>query len=343
MRRALLVVSIALLGFGCDTSTKEANQESVEEVSAVLPGEAKLDSLTKLIEANPNDPKLLNERSKVFLEVNETNYALADVGRALMMDSTIADFYLTISDVYFRLNKPQLCLSALQKAHALQPDMLEPLYRLAQFSLYIDKFQECINYANDMLRINARDDRPFMVKSLCYSELGDTTKAIENMLEAVTLNPDNFDGYMQLGVLHYHKKDPRAEDYFRAALDIRPDDILTLYDLGLFYQDNDRLNDALRTYTHILELDSTYTNAYYNMGYIHYQYLKEYDKALENFDKAVKLNPKYHQAVYMRGLCYEAKGDVQRAKSEYSYAIQLNPDYKLAADGLTRLLSKTPK
>ena len=55
------------------------------------------------------------------------------------------------------------------------------------------------------------------------------------------------------------------------------------------------------------------------------------------------VDPKYFQAVYMRGLCYEAKGDVARAKQEYSYAIQLNPDYGLAAAGLTRLVSKISK
>jgi Tfp pilus assembly protein PilF len=76
------------------------------------------------------------------------------------------------------------------------------------------------------------------------------------------------------------------------------------------------------------------------MGYIKYQYLQLYNEALANFDEAVKVDSKYYQAVYMRGLCYEAKGDVARAKQEYSYAIQLNPDYGLAAAGLTRLVSK---
>lgn len=343
MRKAFAFLSVLLLAIGCNAPTDTADSGPVQPVKEALPGEAKLDSLTKLLESRPDDAFLLNERAKVFLEVNQTNFALADVGRALMLDSSKADYYLTISDIYFRMEKPKMCLNALKKAHDLDPEMKEPLYRLAQFSLYLDKYQDCIDYANAMLEIDARDDRPFLVKSLCYKQMGDTAKAVQNLLSAVTQNPDNFEAYMDLGVIHLRKNDPLAEQYLKTALDIRPDDILTLYDLGLFYQQNDRLNTALQTYTRILELDSTYSNAHYNMGFIYYQYLKEYDQALSSFDRAVKLNPKYYQAVYMRGLCYEAKGDIQRAKGEYSYAIQLNPDYGLAADGLNRLVGKARK
>ena len=190
-----------------------------------------------------------------------------------------------------------------------------------------------------MLRLDARDDRPFMVKGLCYKELGDTAKAIQNYLEAVTENPDNYDAYVELGIIHYAEKDPLAEGYLKSALDIRPDGIDALYALGMHYQGSDKLNEALETYTRILEIDSTYSSAYFNMGYVQYQYLQLYNEALANFDKAVQVNPKYYQAVYMRGLCFEARGDIARAKREYGYALELNPNYKKAADGMQRLLS----
>lgn len=341
-----IVLALAVIGlFACNTPKPEEAQPEIPVESGLenTSEYIRLDSLSQLLKSAPNDPKLLNERAKAFLDVNETNYALADVGRALMIDSTVAEYYLTISDVYFRLNKPQMCLNALKKANTLQPDYKEPLYRLAQFSLYIDKYQDCIDYANKMLRIDAQDDRPFMIKSLCFKQMGDTTKAIENLLEAVTENPDNFDAYMELGVIHLNRRDPLSIDYLKNALAIQPENTLVLYDLGLAYQNMDKLNDALRTYTEILAIDSTYSNAYYNIGFINYQFIHDYNEALKNFDKAVKMNPKYYQAVYMRGLCFEAKGDVARAKSEYAYALELSPNYKNAADGLTRILSKGPK
>ncbi len=344
IRNALVVFLGVVFLFGCDESPKQQKdvvENKTVEVEEEFPGQVKLDSLTALLEKDPNNTDLLNERAKVFLEVGQTNYGLADVGRALLLDSSKASYYLTISDAYFRLNKPKKSRNALLKAAELEPDFTEPLYRLAQFELYLGNQQKCIDYANDMLRIDARDDRPFMVKGLCYKDLGDTAKAVENYLEAVAENPDNYDAYVELGILHYGKQDPLTEGYLKSALQIRPEGLDALYALGMHYQASDKLNEALEAYTEILQIDSSYVSAYYNMGYIQYQYLQLYNEALVNFDKAVNINPKYYQAVYMRGLCYEAKGDVTRAKREYSYAIELNPNYDRAAEGLKRLVGKT--
>lgn len=341
MRRYSIIALLALAAASC--KEKPVAEEPKQVVEQVTPEMAKLDSLTKLLEARPNDAKLLNERAKIWLEVNETNFALADVGRALLMDSTVADYYLTISDVYFRMNEPNRCMNALNKAHALAPESTEALYRLAQFELYLQHHQQSINYANDMLRLDARDDRPFMIKGLCFKELGDTAKAIQNYLEAITENPDNYDAFVELGVLHWAKKDPLAEKYLKAALEIRPEGIDALYALGMAYQESDKLNEAMETYTKMIAIDSTIRSAHFNIGYIQYQYLQLYNEALQNFDNAVKVDPQYYQAIYMRGLCYEAKGDVARAKKEYAYALELNPQYRKAADGLTRLNAKVPK
>lgn len=335
-RSALFLVATV----GCDQPAEKAEESEVVVISSES---ARLDSLSALLETSPQNPALLNERAKAFLQLGELSLAIADVGRALLLDSTEADHYLTISDVYFRMGEPDRCVRSLEKAHALQPENTEPLHRLAQFELYLKNHQKSINYANDMLSLDPQDDRPFIIKGLCYKELGDTAKAIHNYLEAVTENPENYDAYVQLGVLHWGLKDPIAEQYLNSALDIRPDAVDALYALGMHYQDADRLNDALEIYTRILAIDSTFRTAHFNIGYIQYQHLQLYTEALLSFDRAVKIDPQYHQAIYMRGLCYEAKGDVNRAKREYSYAIEVNPNYGKAAEGLRRILSKTPQ
>ncbi len=340
--RILLLGTIGVGAFACKQKVTDSEQQQVQETTSVQISSTsfRLDSLTQLLNNAPKDADLLNERAKAFLEVGELNLAIADVGRALLLDSTVADYYLTISDVYFRSGKPDRCLTALHKAHNLQPENPEALYRLAQFELYLEHHQKSINYANDMLRLDARDDRPFMIKGLCFKELTDTSRAIQNYMEAVTENPDNYDAYVELAVLHWGRKDPLAEQFYKSALDISPNGIDALYGLGMFYQTTDKLNDALKTYTHILTIDSTFRSAYYNMGYIQYQHLQLYKEALVNFNNAIKLDPNYYQAIYMRGLCYEARGDVARAKREYGHAIEVNPNYRMAADGLNRLLSK---
>ena len=54
---------------------------------------------------------------------------------------------------------------------------------------------------------------------------------------------------------------------------------------------------------------------------------KQYRKAIEQYTKAVKLNPKDALAFYQQGICYEMLGDAysEKAVEQYSAAIRINP------------------
>ena len=52
----------------------------------------------------------------------------------------------------------------------------------------------------------------------------------------------------------------------------------------------------------------------------------QYDKAIEDFNSALKLKPRYSQALYFRGLAYEKKGFYLEAYLDVRKAKALNPD-----------------
>jgi tetratricopeptide (TPR) repeat protein len=335
----ILAVVFILLASACGDGVTTDNSATAIDSIAALPEYRELDSLTRLLDKSPENPDLLNQRAKVFIRAGELNFALADVGRAILIDSSKADYFLTISDIYFQRQEPKRCLKALEMARHLDPRNLDAMQRLAQFKLYLGAYQESIDLANQMLAIESQDERPFIIKALCFKELKDTTKAIDSYLMAVAQNPDNYDVQMELGILHWGKGEAVAESYLKNALDIRPDSKQALYALGMVYQTTDRPDEALAAYAQILELDSTYRDAHYNTGYVLFTEAR-YTEALESFDRAVAVSPGYHQAVYMRGLCHEMSGEKELAKREYSYALQLAPNFQKANDRLQGLLKK---
>ena len=60
------------------------------------------------------------------------------------------------------------------------------------------------------------------------------------------------------------------------------------------------------------------------MGYLRKQDL---DRAIEDFDAGLALDPDNPAALYNRAIGYEAKGDPDRALKDYDAAIKLKPDH----------------
>jgi len=66
------------------------------------------------------------------------------------------------------------------------------------------------------------------------------------------------------------------------------------------------------------------SDAYYNRG-LAYLDEKDYDKAISDFTEAIRLDPKF-DAYFHRGVAYAEKGDHDKAISDYTEAIRLEPN-----------------
>ena len=56
-----------------------------------------------------------------------------------------------------------------------------------------------------------------------------------------------------------------------------------------------------------------------------YAKLHKYERAIEDFDKAIEFNPNYVEAYYNRGVAYVKLNEHERAIKDFSKAIELNP------------------
>ena len=76
---------------------------------------------------------------------------------------------------------------------------------------------------------------------------------------------------------------------------------------------------------------------------VKYAQKKEYAKAIEEFDKAIKLQPKDPKNYRNRGLTYRLMGEAKKSKADYAKAISLNPETATSRTEHARMLLREKK
>ena len=82
---------------------------------------------------------------------------------------------------------------------------------------------------------------------------------------------------------------------------------------------------AIQDYSKAIALKPDLAEAYNNRGNA-YREKGDYDRAIQDYTKAIALKPDLAEAYYNRGVAYGAKGDYDRAIQDYTKAIALKPD-----------------
>lgn len=89
-----------------------------------------------------------------------------------------------------------------------------------------------------------------------------------------------------------------------------------------------KFEDAVTSYTQLADTFPEAKEPYYNRGLCLYE-LKQYDKALADFDKALAIDTSLKDAKYMRALSLEGNGNVKEAVIEYEKLSEGDTKYTL--------------
>jgi tetratricopeptide (TPR) repeat protein len=83
---------------------------------------------------------------------------------------------------------------------------------------------------------------------------------------------------------------------------------------------------AIADYNEAIRLNVQYARAYSNRGNA-WQGKGDFDRAIADYNEAIRLNPQYANAYYNRGNAWvTGKSDYDRALADYNEAIRLNPN-----------------
>jgi tetratricopeptide (TPR) repeat protein len=93
---------------------------------------------------------------------------------------------------------------------------------------------------------------------------------------------------------------------------------------GTWYGHKGQNDRALQDYNQAIRLKPDYADAYFNRGYTYF--LKgQIDRAIQDYDQAIRINPRYALALKFRGQAKLKKGDRAGGNADIAKARQINP------------------
>jgi tetratricopeptide (TPR) repeat protein len=96
---------------------------------------------------------------------------------------------------------------------------------------------------------------------------------------------------------------------------------------------------ALEDFNVAIRINPHEALAYYNRGNVHYD-LSHYGKAVADYGRAIKLDPENALFYYNRALAYDRSGKPKNAIQDLKRAIEINPEFAVAEAHLARLIRK---
>ena len=330
--RFLLLLPLLLILAAC---TSDRAPETAEP-ELPLGSDPALVAVTQQISASPERADLYAERA--VLQYGKQNYdgAIADLQRALSIDSTNVEYHWSLADVYLDYYRSRLALRTLERAVALDPDNLESQLRLAEVQLITQQYDDALSSVNQATRIDQRNPEAYYLLAQIFAETGDTARAVKAAEEATQIDPDMADAYLYLGGLFAAQNDSRAERYYDAAVGINPNDTYALHAKGDYLRDRDRLPEAIDYYRRASLADRQYVAGHFNAGLLLME-LDSVEQARQEFDITVSNDPLHIRGFFFRGYANELLGKTAAARSDYERALRMAPDYELALEGLGRV------
>ena len=110
------------------------------------------------------------------------------------------------------------------------------------------KYKEAIEHFNASLKIEYNQAKTHMLMGYAFKQLEQEDNAINCFRNAVNVDPEFKEAFVQLGQMFHVRGDATAVVYYDNALRVDPTDEMILYKKAMFYQSIMQWNAALEAY-----------------------------------------------------------------------------------------------
>ena len=116
---------------------------------------------------------------------------------------------------------------------------------------------------------------------------------------------------------------------FNHTLRVTSQNFVILNNRGVAYERLGNYARAIEDYDRAIGINPNYATAYFNRG-VALSRLGDFNEAIRSFDKAISINPRDYNAFYNRGMANGMLGNYRPAIADFDQALQFNPEFARA-------------
>lgn len=203
--------------------------------------------------------------------------------------------------------------------------------------LKADKLSEAEPHFTNAVRIKGNYPEALVNLGLCRERAGSTNEAVGFYERAVRVQPTAPAYYNLANVLSKEGDLDKAENTFRAALQLKPEFVEALYNFGALLAKEGRVDEAAAKYSEALKLQPDSADMHLSFGALLASQQK-WNEAITEFKAALRSDPSNGDAEFNLAAAHQAKGDLAEAARCYAEASRMRPNDVQARENLGILL-----
>ena len=152
-------------------------------------------------------------------------------------------------------------------------------------------YQKGKKYLNISIKINNNFAESYNSRGVIFAEEGEYQNAINDYDKALSLKQNYFDANLNKAVaLRNISEFNESIKHFEICIKLKPNDSKIYNNLGNLCKNLKKYNNAKKYYTESIRLNKNNAEAYNNRGELLQLHFDEFEKAIQDFDNASKIN-----------------------------------------------------
>ncbi len=274
-------------------------------------------------------------------EGGRSEEAIARYQDVIASAPSVLEAYIGLGALYHESEQYEKALEVFRSGLKRYPTDATLLFNIAATEAKLERFDDALAHADSSIKAGGEDAAIYSLRGTILRRLGRQAEAVEAFRKVAALDSKSARAHYNLGnVLYELARKEEALASFAQAIKLDKDFQPAHYNLGAVLFDLARFDEALKAYEVALapvekdfakgkEVPPAHARAYLNLGAIYLQ-RQSWDRALDAYSKAARLDPSLAAAHYNVGFILYHLGRNPEAYQAYERAVKLDPSLPLS-------------